>query len=158
VNIDTLILTEYPRICRQLEFRGCRNPEDYVSEAVLIYYDRRPELDGNVGGWIYRVAWHKWVNDRRSLRSRSTVSGDAGSSGDGMQMFDIETIPAPEPVNLDEFIQTLPPKLQETAILLSKCPSGTEVGKSLGITRQAVNLRLKQIREHFNDFYGVIQP
>ena len=151
------ILKIYRDCVTGLRRRGCRNPEDYVSDAFAHYYEKPPpSLEGPIGGWIYTVAFRRWLNDARSLRTRITVSGDSASQ-DGGTLFEVEAPIAPEKQNLDDFIQTLPPKLQETAILLSKCPSGHEVGQSLGLTRQAVNLRLKQIRERFNDFYGVNQ-
>lgn len=150
------MLEDYNRAVTFLRRRGCKNPEDFVSEAVSIYLEKgEPELD-QLSKWLYRVAWHKWVNDTRSLRSRKTVSGDArstnGSDGDPFEVEDPGDTTCDLRDEMGEFVSTLESPLYETAILLSRCASGKEVGESLGITKQAVNLRLKRIRERFSEY------
>ena len=150
------MLEAYNRAVTFLRGRGCKTPEDYVSEAMTVYLEQgEPEVD-SLSKWLYRVAWYKWVNERRSLRSRKTVSGDArstnGSDGDPFEVEDHRGNTGDLTDEMVHFVSTLESPLRETAVLLSKCDSGQQVGEALGITRQAVNLRLSKIRQRFDEY------
>lgn len=150
------MIEAYKKAVKFLGSKGCNAPEDWVSEAVTIYLEKgEPEVEC-LARWLYRVAWYRWVNETKSLRHRKTVSGDSrstnGSDGDPFEIEDPSGNTGDLSDEMVHFISTLDPVLRETAMLLGQCDSGQQVGETLGITRQAVNLRLNRIRESFTEY------
>lgn len=121
---------------------------DLYQETLINLWKGLPQLqpDGNVRGWVYRVALNTCISQGRKKKSRPTVrltmDVDPFEPSDGRSaQVDM----------LHRRISRLQPFDRAIVLLWLENISYDEIGKILGITTSNVSVRLVRIREQLKN-------
>lgn len=121
---------------------------DLYQESLINLWKGLPQLkaDGNVKGWVYRVALNTCISLDRKKKSKPTVR----------LTMDVDPFEASDNRNaqvdmLHKRISKLQPFDRAIVLLWLENISYEEIGKILGITTSNVSVRLVRIREQLKN-------
>ncbi len=121
---------------------------DLYQESLINLWKGLPQLkaDGNVKGWVYRVALNTCISLDRKKKSKPTVR----------LTMDVDPFDASDNRNaqvdmLHKRISKLQPFDRAIVLLWLENISYEEIGKILGITTSNVSVRLVRIREQLKN-------
>lgn len=121
---------------------------DLYQESLINLWKGLPQLkaDGNVRGWVYRVALNTCISLDRKKKSKPTVR----------LTMDVDPFDASDNRNaqvdmLHKRISRLQPFDRAIVLLWLENISYEEIGKILGITTSNVSVRLVRIREQLKN-------
>lgn len=121
---------------------------DLFQESLINLWKGLPQLkaDGNVKGWVYRVALNTCISLDRKKKSKPTVR----------LTMDVDPFDASDNRNaqvdmLHKRISRLQPFDRAIVLLWLENISYEEIGKILGITTSNVSVRLVRIREQLKN-------
>lgn len=121
---------------------------DLYQESLINLWKGLPQLkaDGNVKGWVYRIALNTCISLDRKKKSKPTVR----------LTMDVDPFDASDNRNaqvdmLHKRISRLQPFDRAIVLLWLENISYEEIGKILGITTSNVSVRLVRIREQLKN-------
>tara|TARA_R100000742_G_C4279664_1_gene105121 strand:- start:5482 stop:5967 length:486 start_codon:yes stop_codon:yes gene_type:complete len=153
------------RIARwRLSRKGCPQDllEDYINTAVVCLLEQEEVIEGKlgIGNWLGRVAFYKWVDDRKKLSFRKTRGWPKDNEGEDSE-FQGDHIP-PDQLVLDREEADLQEKhvmnlihegtvmQQDVAHLVARSPlkKGRKVAAIVrGVSYQATAVALNSYRK-----------
>lgn len=121
---------------------------DLYQESLINLWKGMPQLkgDGNVKGWVYRVALNTCISLGRKKKSRPTVRLTMD-----VDPFDASDGKSAQVDMLHRRISRLQPFDRAIVLLWLENISYDDIGKILGITTSNVSVRLVRIREQLKN-------
>ena len=156
-DFDVLFLEHYDRVYGILyRLLGNRaEAEDVAQEVFLRLYQKPPDLDGNVAGWLYRVATNAGYNAIRSRKRRWS-----------WQRWLVQREHAPSPSELleseekraavRETLAQLKPQQAQLLLLRHMGMSYTEIAQALEINPASVGKLLSRASVAFQTAYQLM--
>ena len=156
-TFEAIFFEHYDRIYAVL-FRLTGDPDeadDLAAETFWRLLERPPALDGNLGGWLYRVATRLGYNHLRANRRRSQYEAQAGLD----EQRSAGEEPAGEVERLDErrrvhaVLKEMALRDVQILILRHSGLSYREIAAAVGIADASVGTLLARAEERFEKLY-----
>jgi len=134
--------------------------DDLTHDTFLSAYESLPKLrpDSNIAPWLYRIASNRF---RDHLRRKKVISwlpwnDSPGSEANLAVLGDEETLPEREAV--EAALKTMKPDYAMCLVLrLAEGFSSEEAAQILGISPEAVRMRLSRARQMFKVAYAALE-
>ena len=157
-TFEAIFYEHYDRIYAVL-FRLTGDPDEADDLAAEVFWRllvRPPALDGNLGGWLYRVATRLGYNHLRASRRRSQHEALAGLENQPAAGDD----PAGEAERLDErrrvrvVLRQMPLRDVQILILRHSGLPYREIAAAVGVASASVGTLLARAEKRFEELYA----
>jgi RNA polymerase sigma-70 factor (ECF subfamily) len=134
--------------------------EDLALETFLRLYDHRHSVEGEVGGWLYRVATHLGFNTLRARRRRRHYETEAGRLN--FEENQVED-PADELERTQErqlvraVLSEMKPRSAQMLVLRHSGLSYNEIAAALGVAPGSVGTLLARAEAEFEECYQTLE-
>lgn len=152
-TFETIFYEHYHRIYAVL-FRLTGDPDeadDLAAETFWRLLVRPPALDGNLGGWLYRVATRLGYNHLRGSRRRSQYEAQAESGQDKDPVDEVERLD--ERRRVRAVLRQMPLRDVQILILRHSDLPYREIAAAVGVAEASVGSLLARAEKRFEELY-----
>jgi RNA polymerase sigma factor (sigma-70 family) len=162
-DFRVVFLQHYARIVAILvRLLGDRSPAEEVANDAFwrLYHQPELQIDGNVGGWLYRTATNLGIDALRASGRRRQYEGTAG------RLVEERTLAGP----LDDFLReekcrrvrsvlaSIKPAQAQLLILRNSGLSYKELADTLDVKMSSIGTMLIRAEEEFRNRYLALHP
>jgi RNA polymerase sigma-70 factor (ECF subfamily) len=165
IRFEDIFLENWPKVYRFLArlIGDSAEAEDLALETFLRLY-QSAESDGkyfNVGGWLYRVAYHKGLNAIRSRQRRREYELTSGVQDILEQNSDnpAETYAAKEAQQASrQVLARMNPRQSQILVLRHSGLSYQEIAEIMGVSTTSIGPLLTRAEREFEKRYRSVYP
>jgi RNA polymerase sigma-70 factor (ECF subfamily) len=157
-HLDALFQQHWSRICGLLYrmLGDWAEAEDLALEAFVRLYRRPPSEQGNLGGWLYRVATNLGFNALRTRQRRQKYEQEAGIAA---LERELPANPATsvehdqERQQVRATLAAMKPRSAQVLVLRYSGLSYAEIAMALGVAPTSVGTLLARAEQEFESVY-----
>jgi len=158
-----VFLRHYPRIVALLiRLLGDRSrAEEMANDAFWrLYHQPALQVDGNIGGWLYRTATNLGIDALRASRRRRQYEEAAGGGRDeGKNSSPLESLLREEKcLRVRAALSLVKPAQAQLLILRSSGLSYKELADALNVKTSSIGTMLNRAEEEFRNCYLALHP